>query len=40
MRVIQETVDKTSQLAPFTLVVCPQKGKWYSIKTGVTPDEE
>ena len=34
-RVIRETVEKTAALAPATTVLCPEKGKWYSVYTGV-----
>lgn len=34
-RFIQETVEKTAQLSPQTAVVLPEKGKWYTISTGI-----
>lgn len=39
MKVIRETVEKTAALAPDTQVVCPEKGRWYSIRTSVTLEE-
>lgn len=35
-RFIQETIEKTAQLAPQTTIVLPEKGKWYTISTSVT----
>lgn len=34
-QVIRETVEKTSALAPDTMIVLPEKGKWYSVSTCV-----
>lgn len=34
-RVIQETIEKTAALSPCTKVLCPEKGRWYSIHTSV-----
>ena len=40
MKVIRETVEKTAALAPQTAVVCPQKGKWYTVQTSVQLEDE
>lgn len=40
MKVIRETVEKTLVLAPQTHVLCPEKGKWYSIQTSVMLENE
>ena len=39
MKVIRETVEKTRILAPHTQVLCPEKGRWYTIQTSVTLEE-
>lgn len=39
MKVIRETVDKTRAMAPQTRVICPEKGRWYTIQTSVTLEE-
>ena len=40
MKVISETIEKTKKLALDTLVISPEKGKWYRIQTSVELDEE
>lgn len=37
---IEEVVEKTAERAPDTMVICPEKGKWYQIVTTVKLMEE
>lgn len=38
VQVIRDVVERTAALAPDLQVVCPEKGKWYTIHTSVTLD--
>lgn len=40
LRRIEEVVEKTRQRAPGTMVICPEKGKWYQIVTKISLLEE
>lgn len=39
MKVIRETAEKLSALSAHTSLICPEKGKWYSIQTSVKLEE-